>query len=39
MEIGKPERITTVEPIVEPIPHEAPVEEPAGAPEREQAPA
>jgi hypothetical protein len=39
MEIGKPERITTVEPIVEPIPREAPADEPTEAPEREPVPA
>jgi hypothetical protein len=39
MEIGKPERITVVEPIEDPVPREVPAEEPAESPEREEVPA
>ena len=41
MEIGKPDRITIVEPVEDPVPREAPVpaEEPVEAPAREAIPA
>jgi hypothetical protein len=32
MEIGKPQRVVTVEPVRDPIPREAPVKEPAKEP-------
>ena len=39
MDIGEPQRIITVEPLEDPVPHEEPAEDPDGEPTEEPLPA
>lgn len=39
MDIGEPQRIVTVEPLEDPVPHEEPAEDPDGEPKEEPSPA